>query len=81
MCKYKHALSLHKTFNDSSCGEDGMQLNFNQNVGCISSTCTRHCTWIEYITMQFKFELIVPFYSELIIISLAGIWTQDLPTQ
>ena len=45
---------------------------------CVSSTCTRHCVWIEYAMSQPKFESIIPFYSEFIILSLARIWTQDL---
>ena len=33
--------------------------------------------WIQM--SQFKFELIITFYSELIIVSLGGIWTQTQP--
>ena len=39
----------------------------------VCSTCTMRCAWIEYPMSQFKFELIIPLYSELISISLA--WT------
>ena len=46
---------------------------------CVCSKCKRCCAWILYTIPQFKFELIKPFYSgELIILSLAGIWTRDL---
>ena len=31
MSKYKHALQLHKIYNDTGMGEDWIQLNFNQN--------------------------------------------------
>ena len=36
------------------------------------------CTWIKYSMSQFKNLLTISFYSELIILSLAGIWTHDL---
>ena len=48
------------------------------NFGCVCSTCTRCCAWIEYTMSEFKYELIIPFHSELIILSLAGIWIGDL---
>ena len=38
----------------------------------------KRCTWIKYTMSHFKFELIIPLNSELIILSLAGICTQDL---
>ena len=31
ICQYKHALLLHKTYNDSDQGKDWLALNFNQN--------------------------------------------------
>ena len=31
ICQYKHALLLHKTYNDIDQGADWLALNFNQN--------------------------------------------------
>ena len=31
ICQYKHALLLHKTYNDKDQGRDWLALNFNQN--------------------------------------------------
>ena len=46
---------------------------------CLYMSPNSHIKSILNIMSQFKFEWTISFYSELIILSLAGIWTQDLP--
>ena len=59
MLKYRHALLLHRIFNDSSYGEDWLQLNINQklnvrNLNFITVENSRYKVGKNIVSNRFK---------------------------